>query len=269
MARSSKVSMRLGLVLVLAGAMAAAIAYGPIFAGKLAYAVTSSQLQAEREDLAQFAAKQDTLSPLFRKVAKVTMPAVVEVRVTKRMAVPQMPEMDEFFRRFFGDQAPNMPRQPQQRQPQPLQRELRGLGSGVIVDAANGYIITNNHVVGGADEVQVVTSDNRKLDAEWVKTDPATDLAVVKIKGDNLIAAPLGDSDAMEVGDLVLAIGSPEGLPQTVTKGIISAKGRTQTGLGGGTNLYQNFLQTDAAINHGNSGGPLVNMKPIFMPIYI
>jgi serine protease Do len=249
------------LSLALIAAFAGGILYAPQFARNVAYAVSSGQLQAEREELAQMAAKCDTLSPLFRKVSKVVMPAVVEVRVTKRVAVSQMPDFgdmfrdDPFFRRYFGDQ------NPQQRQRQPLERQMKGLGSGVIVDAANGYIITNNHVVGGADEVQIVTADNRKLEAEWVKTDPATDLAVVKVKGENLTSAPLGDSDSMQVGDLVLAIGSPEGLPQTVTKGIISAKGRNQAGLGGSGNLYQNFLQTDAAINHGNSGGPLVNMK--------
>lgn len=257
MAYSTRVTLRFLLALVLVVGFAAGVMYGPQFAGRVAYAVSVGQLQAERGELAQMAAKQDTLSPLYRKVSKVVMPAVVEVRVTKRVAVAQMPEMDDLFRHFFGDQGPNQT--PRQRQPR--QRQMQALGSGVIVDAANGYIITNNHVVGGADEVQVVTSDNRKLDAEWVKTDPATDLAVVKVKGENLISAPLGDSDAMEVGDLVLAIGSPEGLPQTVTSGIISAKGRNQAGLGGGTNLYQNFLQTDAAINHGNSGGPLVNMR--------
>ena len=256
MAHSTRVTLRFLLGLVLVVAFASGIIYGPQFAQRVAYAVSAGQLQAEREELAQMAAKQDTLSPLYRKVAKVVMPAVVEVRVTKRVSVQQMPEMDDLFRRFFGDQGAPVPHQRQ-----PAQRQMQALGSGVIVDAQNGYIVTNNHVVGGADEVQVMTSDNRKLDAEWVKTDPATDLAVVKVKGEGLISVPLGDSDAMQVGDLVLAIGSPEGLPQTITSGIISAKGRTQAGLGGGTNLYQNFLQTDAAINHGNSGGPLVNMR--------
>ncbi len=256
MAHLTRVTLRFVLSSILVVGFAAGVIYGPQFAGRVAYAVSVGQLQAERGELAQMAAKDDTLSPLFRKVARVVMPAVVEVRVTKRVAMPQMadPFDDPFFRHFFGDQTPR-------RQTQPRQQEQRALGSGVIVDAQNGYIVTNNHVVGGADEVQVVTSDNRKLEAEWVKTDPATDLAVVKVKGENLISAPLGDSDAMEVGDLVLAFGSPERLRQTVTKGIISAKGRNQAGLGGETNLYQNFLQTDAAINHGNSGGPLVNMR--------
>ena len=256
MARSTRVTLRFALALVLVVGFAAGVIYGPQFAGRVAYAVSVGQLQAERGELVQMAAKNDTLSPLFRTVAKTVMPAVVEVRVTKRIAVSQTadPFDDPFFRQFFGDQAPH-------RQVQPQHRQMQALGSGVIVDAQNGYIITNNHVVRDADEVQVVTSDNRKLEAEWVRTDPATDLAVVKVKDGSLISAPLGDSDAMQVGDLVLAIGSPEGLPQTVTKGIISAKGRNQAGLGGSTNLYQNFLQTDAAINHGNSGGPLVNMR--------
>jgi serine protease Do len=124
------------------------------------------------------------------------------------------------------------------------------------VDAANGYVLTNHHVVGGADEVEIVLADGRKYDAEWVRSDWQTDLAVVKVKADRLIAARLGDSDEMEVGDWVLAIGTPEGLEQTVTAGIISAKGRKTGG-----RPFENFLQTDAAINHGNSGGPLVNMR--------
>jgi serine protease Do len=261
MAQSSKTKLQIALTVTLAVALIGGIYYAPEFSGKIAYAVNAGQLAAERDKLATMS-NQDTLSPLFRQVAKVVMPAVVEVRVTKRVAVPQMPDMDEFMRRFFQEQ-PGMPNQPQRpRQPAtPQHREMRGLGSGVVIDAQNGYVLTNNHVVGGADQVEVVTADNEHLEAEWVKTDPATDLAVVKIKKDGLVAAPLGDSDAMQVGDLVLAIGSPENLPRTVTMGIISAKGRNQAGLGGGLNLYQNFLQTDAAINHGNSGGPLVNMK--------
>ena len=133
----------------------------------------------------------------------------------------------------------------------------RGLGSGVIVNAEKGYILTNWHVVHNADEVEVVTQDNRHLQAQWVRSDKATDLAVIKVKPDGLIDAPLGDSDQMQVGDLVMAFGAPEGLSQTVTAGIISAKGRT-TSQG---DAYQDFIQTDAAINHGNSGGPLVNMR--------
>ena len=131
---------------------------------------------------------------------------------------------------------------------------MRGLGSGVIVDAQNGYVLTNYHVVANADTVEVITGDQRHFTTEWIRTDPQTDLAIVKIKADRLFAAPLGDSDKTEVGDWVLAFGAPESLSQTVTAGIISAKGRAS-----GDGTYQNFFQTDAAINHGNSGGPLVN----------
>jgi serine protease Do len=196
--------------------------------------------------------RHDRLSTLFRTVSRAVKPAVVEVRVVKRVKVSPMPFMDEeFLRRFFGDDIPF-------EIPQPEQREYlrRGLGSGVIVDADNGYVLTNHHVVRGADEVEVVLADHREFKTEWIRTDAKTDLAVLKIDADDLVAAPLGDSDRTQVGDWVLAIGSPEKLPQTVTAGIISAKGRTTN-----SELYQNFLQTDAAINPGNSGGPLVNMR--------
>jgi serine protease Do len=173
--------------------------------------------------------------------------------------------MDQFFRRFFGEQgAPfgdqgspfNTPSTP--RGPSPRQRQFteRGLGSGVIIDAKEGYVLTNYHVVAGADKTEVRMPDGKTLVVEWARTDPMSDLAVLKVKGDNFSEVPLGDSDAIQVGDWVLAIGSPEGLPQTVTSGIISAKGRST----GEAATYQSFLQTDAAINHGNSGGPLVNM---------
>lgn len=239
---------------VLAGSMA----YLPTLAGKVAYAQQAAQAKAARDQLADLA-KEDHISQLFRAVAKAVKPAVVEVRVSKRIQVAPMPEMEDFLRRFFGDSdpfggeiTPQVPRQP----PQPREFLQRGLGSGVIVDAREGYVLTNYHVVAGADEVTVVLSDGRRLETEWIRSDPQTDLAVLRVNDDRLIDAPLGDSDAMEVGDLVLAIGSPEGLPQTVTAGIISALGRT-TGRGG----YENFLQTDASINRGNSGGPLVNTK--------
>jgi serine protease Do len=126
----------------------------------------------------------------------------------------------------------------------------------VIVDAEEGYVLTNNHVVAGADKVKVILHDGRTLSTEWIRRDPKTDLAVLKVDPERLIAAPLGDSGKMEVGDWVLAVGSPEGFEQSVTAGIISAKGRRTRG-----DRYENYLQTDAAINHGNSGGPLVNMR--------
>ena len=245
------------------GVLVAVVAYalidGPHFATRLAYAVAQGENQSAREQLATLA-KSDTLSPLFVQVAKVLRPAVVEVRVTKKVKTQDMPDTDQFFRHFFGDEQnpPGAPQAPGQRtQPQPREFLQRGLGSGVVVDAKNGYILTNYHVVSGADETQVVLPGGRTLKVEWARTDPMTDLAVVKVDPKDLVDAPLGDSDAMQVGDWVIAIGSPEGLEQTVTAGIISAKGRVTDQAG----TYQSFLQTDAAINHGNSGGPLVNMK--------
>jgi serine protease Do len=215
----------------------------------------------DRDELIALA-KEEKVSKLFKAVAKAVMPAVVEVRVTKRVAMPQMNGMEDFFRRFGGapEEGSPAPKEgsPKDAAPRDRYYTQRGLGSGVIVDSRNGYVLTNFHVAGDADEVQIVLADDRKLTCEWVRSDPQSDLSVLKIKEkvDGLLAAPLGDSDAMDVGDWVLAIGSPEGLPQTVTSGIISAKGRNTGGKG-----YENFLQTDAAINHGNSGGPLVNMR--------
>jgi len=235
--------------------------YGPALLGEAAYAIDAGKARAAREQLAELS-QRDHMSVLFRTVSKAVKPAVVVVHVKQKVEYRSMPGgspfSDEFFRRFFGDEVPEQFRR---RAPSPAPKReyfARGLGSGVIVDAKNGYIVTNWHVVRNADKVEVVLSDNRRLEAEWVKTDSLTDLAVIKVKPDRLIDAPLGDSDAMEVGDWVLAIGAPEGLPQTVTAGIISAKGR-RTSTGGMS--YQDFLQTDAAINHGNSGGPLVNVR--------
>lgn len=231
--------------------------YGPTLAGRAAYAVAAGEHRAAREELAKLS-QHDHMSTLFRAVAKAVKPSVVVVHVKQKIEYTPAPDMDEFFRRFFGEDAPFRGRpMPRPEQPTPRREFFRsGIGSGVVIDAANGYVLTNWHVVRNADKVEVILSDDRRLGAEWVRTDAATDLAIIKVKPDRLIDAPLGDSDAMQVGDWVLAIGAPEGLPQTVTAGIISAKGRV-TSRGG----YQNFLQTDAAINHGNSGGPLVNMR--------
>jgi serine protease Do len=180
-------------------------------------------------------------------------PAVVTIRVEKRaQMVPadqQMP--DDLLRRFFGEQAPRG-----QRAPRMTPRGVeRGLGSGVIV-TGDGYILTNNHVVDGTDKVEVELPDTRTYSAKVIGTDPATDLAVVKIDAKNLPTLTIGDSDAVKVGDVVLAVGNPLNIGETVTAGIISAKGRQTPD---GSDGYQDFLQTDAAINHGNSGGALVN----------
>ena len=193
----------------------------------------------------------------FRSVAKQVSPAVVfiqvEKEVTRRDSVTNPfgnhPFGDEFFRRFFG--------QPPQEAPQqaPKRREA-GQGSGFII-SADGYIMTNNHVVGDADKVTVQLLDGREFDAKIVGTDPPTDVALIKIEADERFPyLPLGDSDRLEVGDWVLAFGNPFGLSHTLTAGIVSAKGRSGIGL----NDYENFIQTDAAINPGNSGGPLVNL---------
>ncbi len=191
-----------------------------------------------------------TVAPVssYAPVVDEVMPAVVTIRVEKKaQMIPtdsQFP--DEMLRRFFGPGA-QIPRQPRGIQ--------RGLGSGVIV-SNDGYILTNNHVVDGASDVRVELPDKRTFTAKVVGTDAPTDLAVVKVNAQSLPTLTLGDSDKVQVGDVVLAIGNPLNLGETVTSGIISAKGR-QTDLGG--DGYENFLQTDAAINHGNSGGALVN----------
>jgi len=183
----------------------------------------------------------------YADVVTKVAPAVVTVHSSQRVRQPQQyPFMDDpFFRQFFGN--------PQSQQP--TERLRQGLGSGVIIDA-NGYIVTNHHVIDGADQIKVDLYDNRSLDAKLVGTDPPSDLAVLKVDASNLPVLTLGDSDRMRVGDVVLALGNPLGVGQTVTMGIISAKGR-QTGLSNGS--FEDFLQTDAPINQGNSGGALVS----------
>ena len=191
----------------------------------------------------------DSYAPVVSKVA----PGVVTVRSERRIRTTgqQLPFMnDPRFRDFFGDQFGNEDRMPPQR------RE-GGLGSGVIVNG-DGYILTNHHVVEGADKVTVELKDRRTFEGNVVGTDQASDLAVLKITASNLPVVPLGNSEMVNVGDVVLALGNPLGVGQTVTMGIISAKGRA-TGLGDGG--FEDFLQTDAPINSGNSGGALVNTR--------
>ena len=184
-----------------------------------------------------------TLAPIVERV----LPGVVSVAVRGRLVEPANPLLsDPFFRRFFG-----LPEEPQ-----PQEREFRAAGSGVVVDAATGHILTNNHVVENADEITIVLADGRRLDARKVGTDPPTDLAVVRVDAAGLTALDIGDSDRLRVGDYVIAIGNPFGLSQTVTMGIVSALGRTGLGIG-----YEDFIQTDASINPGNSGGALVNLR--------
>lgn len=183
-----------------------------------------------------------TLAPLLREVT----PAVVSVFVEATPAAVRSPFNDPLFE-FFG-----IPGQPEL-QPQPRQ----GTGSGVIIDADNGYVLTNHHVIANADSVTVVLNDGRRHEAEIIGSDEGTDIGLLRIDADNLTELALGDSETLEVGDFVLAIGNPFGLGQTVTSGIVSALGR------GGINAegYEDFIQTDASINPGNSGGALIDLN--------
>jgi len=183
--------------------------------------------------------------PSLAPVLKQVTPSVVNVYTQTRVRVRSPLLDDPFFRRFF-----NIPDVPQERVSQ-------SLGSGVIVNAEKGYVLTNNHVIAGADEIAVGLKDGRNLEAKLIGTDPDTDLAVIQIPAEKLKELPLADSDELQVGDFVVAVGNPFGLGQTVTSGIVSALGRT--GLQGLE--YQNFIQTDASINPGNSGGALINLR--------
>ena len=190
----------------------------------------------------------------FTEVVKAVRPAVVNIsttRVVKSAGMEDLPERfnDPFFRRFFGDEF-------FRRFEAPRNRPSSGLGSGVIVDAS-GYVVTNNHVIENADEIKVTLSDKREFIGIVIGTDPKTDLAVIKIEGKDLPTVDWGDSDLLDVGEFVLAIGSPFGLTQTVTMGIVSAVGRANMGIAD----YENFIQTDAAINPGNSGGAMVDVN--------
>ena len=178
----------------------------------------------------------------YSAAAKRATPAVVSITASKAPA-RHPGTNDPWFQFFFGDRSSQMPQEPQ-----------IGLGSGVIV-SADGYLITNNHVIAEANDIEVMLTDGRQAKAKVVGTDPDTDVAVLKIELDRLPAISFGDNDGMQVGDVVLAIGNPFGVGQTVTSGIISALGRNQLGI----NTFENFIQTDAAINPGNSGGALVD----------
>ena len=181
----------------------------------------------------------------YHDAVRKAMPAVVNIFTSKEVRTPRHPLLnDPLFRRFFGDRFGD-----------DTQR-ANSLGSGVIA-SASGYILTNHHVVEGADEIEVALADGKKLQAKVVGTDPDTDLAVLSVSGANLPAVTFGSSEALRVGDIVLAIGNPFGVGQTVTSGIVSALGRSGLGI----NTFENFIQTDAAINPGNSGGALVDSR--------
>jgi len=184
-----------------------------------------------------------SIAPLIKDVT----PAVVNIAVKTKAPVEENPLFqDPFLRRFF-----DLPGQPQREQ------QTQSVGSGVIIDAKKGYILTNHHVINNAVEINVTLKDQRILKAKLVGGDPETDIALLQVPAENLSQIPLGDSEKLEVGDFVVAVGNPFGLGQTVTMGIVSALGRSGLGIEG----YEDFIQTDASINPGNSGGALVNMK--------
>ncbi len=193
-----------------------------------------------------FGDKQEmpSLAPMLENAT----PAVVNIATRSYIRQQDNPLLnDPFFRHFF-----NAPEQQRQKQ-----RSKQSLGSGVIIDAKQGLVLTNNHVIQRADEITVSLHDGRSFQAELVGSDPATDVALIKISPKNLTSIPLANSDKLRVGDFVVAIGNPFGLGQTVTSGIVSALGRSGLGIEG----YENFIQTDASINPGNSGGALVNLR--------
>lgn len=221
---------------------------------------SSSNVVASQPSMSrvQFANAPTVEEPLlgqpFVPIAKRAKASVVNVSSVKKTKQDgqsfQNPFFDDpFFRRFFGEEF-------ERRMPAPREFQQQGLGSGVIV-TSDGYIITNNHVIEGADELSVSLPDKRSFKAKVIGTDPKTDVAVIKIDASNLSALPWGDASQLEVGEMVLAVGNPFGLSQTVTMGIISAIGRANVGIVD----YEDFIQTDAAINPGNSGGALVNLK--------
>jgi Do/DeqQ family serine protease len=179
----------------------------------------------------------------YSDAVKKAVPAVVNIFTTKEIKSQRHPFLDDpLFRHFFGDRLEEEP------------QRAASLGSGVIV-STKGYILTNHHVVEAADEIEVALADGKKLKARAVGSDPETDIAVLQVEGGPVPAITFGDADALRVGDVVLAIGNPFGVGQTVTMGIVSALGRSQLGI----NTFENFIQTDAAINPGNSGGALID----------
>jgi len=201
-----------------------------------------------------------SLSRAFTQVAQQAMPAVVFIQVEKTLETGTSPFglnnpfdlfSEEFFERFFGRRFPEQRRERRQ----PRQYRQQGQGSGFIV-SKDGYILTNHHVVGEADRLRVTLADDREFEAKLIGADPKSDVAVIKIAGNNFPVLPIGDSDALAVGEWVIAIGNPFGLTHTMTVGVVSAKGRSRMGI----TDYEDFIQTDAAINPGNSGGPLLNL---------
>ncbi|MHB8454547.1 MAG: DegQ family serine endoprotease [Acidiferrobacterales bacterium] len=246
--RSFKIGIIAGLFLFLG------VAIGAVFALRMDAGPSTTSTALAAGDTQPPAPSNVSDGPSFVPIVKEALPAVVNISTTRviksqgQSAGAPFPD-DPFFRQFFGEQFFhnfNVPRE---------QRES-ALGSGVIVDS-DGYIITNNHVVAKADTIKVILGNNREYKAKVIGTDPKTDIAVIKINAKNLPVIPWGDSNKLQVGEYVLAMGNPFGLNQTVTMGIVSAVGRANVGIAD----YEDFIQTDAAINPGNSGGALVNTK--------
>ena len=210
---------------------------------KLAFAALSGWLYLAVPGTAGAAAPPPTLAPILAAVS----PGVVNIAVEGTMASKPNPLLnDPFFRQFFG----NLPTQPSR-------QKFQAVGSGVIIDADKGLLLTNNHVIEHADRIRVTLADRREITAKLVGADPQTDIAVLRIPADHLTAVPIGDSTQLKAGDFVLALGDPFGLGRTATFGIVSATGRSGLGIEG----YEDFIQTDAAINPGNSGGALIDMN--------
>src|SRR6267378_2118764 len=233
----------LGGAIVLAGSALA-------FTQKPAARLVALNIPVDERPVTRELGGRNSFAPVVKKVG----PAVVKVFTTTKMhntGYSGAPGMDDFLRRFFGDESEGRNPNPRHNFNMPRQQ---GLGSGVIV-TKDGYILTNNHVVDGADEVKVAMTDGREFTAKVIGRDPKSDIAVIKIDAQDLPAITMADSDKVEVGDIVLAVGNPFGIGQTVTTGIVSATGRS-----GAVGLdYEDFIQTDAAINPGNSGGALVD----------
>jgi serine protease Do len=224
---------------------------GAVLLDHVEFARAESDVAAGRQALSSV----EDLSSVFREVARVVAPSVVKIEVTK--TVKANPDMNEdLLRKFLQNNGGGDLPQP------PEEFEQEGTGSGVIMEAADGYgyILTNNHVAGGATDIQVTLADGRVIDhGKLLGADPKSDLAVVRIRADHLIAAHWGNSDDLQTGDWVLAFGAPLGFAGTMTHGIVSALNRNEVELDGGQ-AYENFIQVDAPINPGNSGGPLVNI---------
>src|SRR5580704_8779338 len=243
----------------LAGALGLALAFG-VGGYAVARAKDAVSTSHVRASLKLADPSEGPSNTGFAPVVKEVLPNVVNISSSKvvkarnQMQMPEGMEQDPFFQQFFGQQFGGRGRGGNGNDQQPQKQREQSLGSGVIV-SPEGYILTNNHVVDGATDVKVTLSDKREFKAEVIGTDPKTDIAVLKLAGEKFNAITLGDSTKVNVGDYALAIGDPFGVGQTVTMGIVSAKGRGGLGI----EDYEDFIQTDAPINPGNSGGALVN----------